>query len=191
MRFEEFIRIIVKDSSIIAAKWAKGVTESDFTRTYRNMSHNELIDAAKNVYENLGLFLNPKTPEEEIGKLYARLGVKRYEQGIPLCEVSYAIHFDKKVLLNHIFHEGILPNTLKLYQIQEFVAKLHDFFDLANYYMVRGFQEALYKRTLAQKGVDGDNIENIFPVGSFYYEKEPDFRTFEKAMEGFNLFKVK
>jgi hypothetical protein len=191
MRFEEFIRIIEKDSMTIAQKWVKRVTESEFTGTYKNLSEEQLVRTARGVYENLGLFLNPKTPPEEIGKIYAKLGAERYEQGVPLCELAYAIHFDKKVLLNHIFAEGILPDTLKLYQTHDFLARLHDFFDLASYYLARGFQEALYKRILSQKGVDQDNIENIFPVGSFYYEKEPDFRTFEKAMEGFNLFKVK
>ncbi len=57
--------------------------------------------------------------------------------------------------------------------------------------MARGFQEALYKKATQIKGIDEDKMKDLFPQGSFYYEKEPDTVTFEKLMEGFNLFKVK
>ena len=191
MKFDEFINIIRKDSQIMAKRWAEGVSKSRFTKTYKKLSQERLVQLSSVVYENLGLWLAPETSAEEVGKIYVKLGVERYDQGFPLCEVTYALHYEKKILLNHIFFEGMMPDTLKLYKIHDFVAKVHDFFDLATFYLTRGFQEALYKAVCAQKGVDKKNIEKIFPAGSFYYEVEPEFRTFEKALEGFNLFKVK
>ena len=191
MRFRKFITIIENNSLVIAKKWAKGVSQSRYTKTYRKLPEEELIQIGKRVYDNLGQWLHPETTQSAIGTIYADIGAERYEQGFPLCEISYAVHYTKKVLMNYILTESVMPDTLTLYQLQGFITLISDFFDLAAFYLTRGFQEALYKKIAAQKGVGKKELENIFPVGSFYYEMEPDFRAFEKALEGFNLFKVK
>jgi len=187
----KFINNIQNNSAAIAKRWAKLVSSSDNTKTYRKLPEKELIKLAKDVYDNLGRWLDPETSQEEIARIYTDLGAERYEQGYPLCEIQYVIHYHKRVLLNYIFSEGLMPDTLTLYRVTEFVMEINNFFDLASFYVTRGFQEALFKKIIAQKGVDKNKIEDIFPRGSFYYKKEPDFRTFEKALEGFNLFKVK
>ncbi|NIM10691.1 MAG: hypothetical protein GTO45_01795 [Candidatus Aminicenantes bacterium] len=187
----KFINIIQSNSGTIAKRWAKMVSNSDYTKTYRKLTREELIKLGKDVYQNLGRWLDPETSQAEIGRIYVDLGAKRYEQGYPLCEIQYVIHYHKRVLLNYIFSEGVLPDTLTLYRVTEFVMEINNFFDLAAFYVTRGFQETLYKKIIAQKGVEKERIKNIFPRGSFYYETEPDFRSFEKALEGFNLFKVK
>jgi len=175
----------------MAKKWAQMVSQSKFTPTYRKLSLEELTRLGQNVYDNLGRWLDPKNQQEEIGRIYAKIGAQRYQQGYPLCELHYAVHFTKKVLLAHIVAEGVMPNTLKLYQTYESIQDISDFFDLAVFYETRGFQEALYKKILAQKGIDKEKMKEIFPQGSFFFEVEPDFRAFEKALDGFNLFKVK
>ena len=187
----KFIEHIRNSSEAMAKRWAKMVSQSTFTTTYQKLSKEELTRLGKNVYDNLGRWLDPKTQQEEIGRIYAKIGSERYEQGFPLCELHYAVHFTKKVLLAHIFAEGLLPDTLKLYQTYDFIQDIYDFFDLAVFYETRGFQEALYKKIMAQKGIDKEKAKEIFPHGSFYFEVEPDFRTFEKALDGFNVFKVK
>jgi hypothetical protein len=191
MKFEELKNILHNDSLVIAKKWAKGVVVSEYTKTYSKFPEEDLVKIGKRVYDNLGQWLEPTFPPTEIGKIYAKIGAERYDQGFPLCEITYAIHIIKKALLNHIFSAGILPDTLNLYRTHDIVAKVHDFFDLASFYLTRGYQEALYKKILTQKGIDQGKIKKLFPDGSFFYEKEPHFRTFEKAMEGFNIFKLK
>jgi len=188
---DKFITNIENNAMAIAKKWARFVSTSDYTRTYRKLSEDELMKMGKVSYQNLGRFLDPQTSKTEIGKFYTDLGSKRYAQGYPLCEIQYALHFTKRVLLNYISSEGLLPDTLSLYQANAFIVEIYDFFDLAGFYITRGFQEALYKKILSVKGLDKEAINLVFPSGSFYYEQEADFKMFEKAMEGFNLFKVK
>jgi len=186
-----FINIIENNSEAIARRWAKVVGSSEFTETYRKLSQDELTSMAKTVYENLGRWMGPETSQAEIGRVYTEIGVKRYLQGYPLCEIHYAVHFTKAVLLNYIFSEGLLPDTLTLYRANAFIMEISDFFDLAVFYTTRGFQEALYKKLLSEKNINKDTLKDIFPVNSFYFEAEPDFKSFERAMGGFNLFKVK
>jgi|GEM_PF-528465 len=188
---EQFVTNIENNSPAIAKKWAKLVRESEYTKTYHKVQEDELIKMGKASYDNLGKFLAPQTSRTEIGNFYARLGSKRFEQGFPLCEIHYALHFTKKVLFNYILSEGMLPDTLTLYRVYDFFVEIYDFFDLAVFYITRGFQEALYKKISTLKKIDKDIVNKIFPTGSFYLEMEPSFKTFEKAMEGFNLFKVK
>lgn len=187
----KFISIVENNSLAMSKKWAKVVAESEYTKTYGRLTEDELARMGKRVYDNLGQWMDPKTTQNEIGKIYSDIGARRYEQGYPLCEIHYAVHYTKKVLFNYIFAEGLLPDTLQLYQTHGFIIRVTDFFDLATFYVTRGFQEALYKRITSHKELDKDKITDAFPRGSFYYELEPDFKTFEKAMEGFNLFKVK
>jgi len=186
----KFIEHIKNNSRLMAIKWAKMVSQSKFTSTYKKLTQEELIRLGGDVYDNLGRWLNPKTQQEEIGRIYTKIGAQRYEQGFPLCELHYAVHFTKKILLNHVFTEGLLPDTLKLYQTYDFIQELYDFFDLAVFYETRGFQEALYKKMITQEWINKEKMKDIFPQGSFYFEVEPDFRTFERALDGFNLFKV-
>jgi hypothetical protein len=186
-----FINIIGNNSDAIARRWAKVVGSSEFTETYGKLSQDELTSMAKTVYENLGWWLGPETSQSEIGRVYTGIGAKRYLQEYPLCEIHYAIHFTKAVLLNYIFSEGLLPDTLTLYRANAFLLEISDFFDLAIFYTTRGFQEALYKKLLSEKSLTKERLKDIFPVNSFYFEAEQDFKSFERAMGGFNLFKVK
>ncbi|MGE5344044.1 MAG: hypothetical protein ACM3SY_21435 [Candidatus Omnitrophota bacterium] len=188
---EKFITSIEVNSHVIAKRWAKLVKSSQFTKSYHKVNEEELTKIAKKSYINLGRYLEPQTSKTEIGKYYADLGGQRYTDGYPLCEILYSLHFTKRILFDYISSEALLPNTLTLYQANEFMLEITDFFDLVIFYISRGYQEAVYKKMLAQKDVDKNTIRDVFPPGSFYYEHDPDFKSFAKAMEAFNLFKVK
>lgn len=186
-----FVTMIENRSLDLARKWAKGIRESEFTRTYRKMEDEKLIEMAKNVYDNLGKWLDRGTSHIEIGKIYAELGRERCRSGYPLCELLYSLNYEKKLLTDFVSSEGILPDAVNLYSAIDFIETLYNFFDIAIYYVVRGFQEEIYKKASKVKGIEKKELDQIFPTGSFYYETEHDTRHFERMMEGFNLFKVK
>jgi hypothetical protein len=52
----KFIDIIKRDSLAMANKWAKLVAESEYTKTYQELSEQERTRLAKDVYDNLGLY---------------------------------------------------------------------------------------------------------------------------------------
>jgi hypothetical protein len=191
MNTNKFINMIESDSLEMAKKWTKGLLKSKFTKTYRKLPEEKLIQLGKNVYDNLAKWLARGATKIEIGKIYAELGKERYNQGYPLCEVLYAAHYEKRILADHISSEGLLPDALNLYYSMDFLTKLYDFFDIATFYLTRGFQEALYKKATRLKGVDEKKIKEIFPPGSFYYEKASETEQIEKLLDGFNVFKMK
>lgn len=191
MSFEKFINIIEADSLEMAKKCARGILESKYTKTYWKLPEDKLIQLVKNVYDNLAMWLMQGNNKVKIGKIYAELGSHRYQEGYPLCDVLYAAHYEKKIMADHIFTSGMLPDVLNLYHSMEFLTRLYDFFDIATFYITRGYQEELYKKATKLKGIDAKKIKEIFPEGSFYFEKDSNLKSFEKLLEGFNLFKVK
>ena len=191
MTFNKFINMIENDSTEMARKWAKGILKSKFTRTYRQLNEEKLIRLGENVYHNLSRWLDRDTKKIEIGKIYAEIGKQRYKEGYPLCEVLYAAHYEKKVLAEHISSEGLLPDALNLYHSMQFMERLYDFFDIATFYLTRGYQESLYKEFTKLKGINEEKVKEIFPPGSFYYEMKTELESFERLLDGFNLFKIK
>lgn len=191
MTFNKYISMIENDSLEIAKKWAKGMLTSKFTKTYRELPEEKLVGLGKNVYDNLARWLDRQATRIEIGNIYAEIGRHRYHEGYPLCEVLYAAHFIKRNLSEYIASEGVLPDAVNLYQTMEFMGKLSNFFDIATFYLTRGFQEALYKKAIQTKGIDEEQLKDIFPPGSFYYEKDTELESFERLLDGFNLFKIK
>jgi hypothetical protein len=191
MNFSKFINMIENDSLEIAKKWAKGILKSKFTKTYRQLPEEKLVTLAKNVFDNLGKWLDRSTTKIEIGKIYVEVGKQRYHQGYPLCEVIYAANYEKRILADHISSVGVLPDALSLYHSMDFISRLYDFFDIATFYIIRGYQEVLYKNATQLKGINKEQLKDLFPHGSFHYEKKSNTQSFEKLLEGFNLFKVK
>lgn len=191
MNSSKFLSIIETDSLEMAKKWAHGILKSKFTKTYRKLPEEKLVRLGKNVYDNLAKWLMHSNTKIEIGNIYAEIGNQRYQEGYPLCEVLYAAHYEKKILADHISSSGVLPDALSLYHSLDFLTRLYDFFDIATFYITRGYQEALYKKVIKLKGIDVEKIKELFPEGSFYFEMDSNGKSFEKLLEGFNLFKVK
>lgn len=192
MGFEKYINMIEADSLCLARKCAKGILASKFTGTYRKLPEDKLVQIIKNVYDNLAKWLMHNDDNKiEVKKIYVEIGCRRYQEGYPLCEVLYTAHYEKKILTDHISTSGLLPDALNLYNSMEFLIRVYDFFDIATFYITRGYQEAMCKKIMQLKGMEANRIKEIFPEGSFYYEKDSDLKSFEKLLEGINLFKVK
>lgn len=191
MVFNEIIYLIEKNSQVMAATWAKEMKEAPFCKTYHKLLDDQLINLGKNVYDNLGKWLDKDTPRIEIGRIYSAIGYERYYQGYPLCEIIYATHLTKKVLADFINSKGTLPTAMDLYNSMDFFDRLYDFYDIAVFYLVRGYQEAIFKEFSKIKGLNADDIKKVFPIGSFFNDQDRFSHSFEKLMAGFNLFKTK
>ena len=112
------------------------------TASYRRFSDAEIHNRTYTVYKNLGAWTVGK-PEEEIRRTYEELGLDRFEEGIPLQEVIYALIITKKHLLNYVRTQGLGGTALEIYGEQELANKVNQFYDNAIYYTVVGYERAL------------------------------------------------
>ena len=111
------------------------------TSAYTRFSDSEIHDRLYTVYKDLGAWMLGK-PEEEIRRHYEALGLRRYQEGIPLFEVLYAGTLSKSHLLDYIRNNGLAGTVLEIYAEQELTHKINQFFDNAIYFTAKGYQQA-------------------------------------------------
>lgn len=191
MSFLKNIQKIEENSLEMAKKWAHGVMNSEFTQTYRKLPESKLIQLSKNVYDNLGKWMEDVNSREQIEKVYATIGAERYHQGYPLCEIIFALHFTKKILTNQIYSEGLLPDAMNLYRTMDFLVRIYDFFDFAAFFVAKGFQYAMRQKMMKTKKLDAKEIEKLFPLTPGGRSSDLGEKNLEKILDGFNIFKLK
>jgi len=109
------------------------------TPAYHKLSAEELHHRAYAVYRNLGRWLGEET-EQTIEAFYGELGKKRHAEGIPLCEVVYALLLVKYHLRDYIRASGLVDSAVEMYQEQELHRLVGHFFDRAIYFTVKSYE---------------------------------------------------
>ena len=111
------------------------------TPSYHALSHDELHRRVYDIYHHLGRWLD-RTTEEVLEARYGSLGRRRYDEGIPLEELVYALVLTKRHLRDYVLRSGFVQSVVDLYQEEDFNLRLDQFFDEAIYHAVRGYQQA-------------------------------------------------
>jgi hypothetical protein len=111
------------------------------TTHYHHLTGDELHRRTYDVYRHLGHWITSKT-EGDIESSYTELGKTRYEEGIPLSEVVYALILTKNHLREYIRFSGMSDSAMDLHRERELRHLVGQFFDKAIYYTVRGFEHA-------------------------------------------------
>ncbi len=163
----KLMTMIEANSQQMADKWREGMKSSEFSKTYRKLSDAELERRGKDVYDNLSKWLDRDTTIQQIDKNYTELGKQRYHEGFPLCEVFFALHHTKQVLWNHILSEGILTSALEIYQVMDLIVRVYNFFDIASFFIVRGYMEELFQHVNRLHGVDHEKLKGLFHLSTF------------------------
>lgn len=105
------------------------------------LSTREIHDQSYEVYRNLGRWLT-QLSEDSIEAFYFRLAKVRYEEGIPLTEVIYALILKKYHLRDYIRTSGMVDSAVDLLQEQELHHLIGCFFDKGIFYTVKGYEAA-------------------------------------------------
>ena len=105
------------------------IPESEITETCRRLLH------------NLGHWLTSGS-EEELERLYERVGRERYSIGMPLSEAIRTVQLMKDATLDYVREETVVQTTIDLYGEEELEHELGRFFDLSVYHLARGYEFA-------------------------------------------------
>ena len=108
---------------------------------YHRLPLPELHNRTYDVYHNLGKWI-ARGSEHEVEATYAELGRRRYNEGIPLSQVIFALVLTKNHLFDYVRASGLSDTALDLYQELELVQVVDQFFDKATYYAARAFEQA-------------------------------------------------
>jgi len=136
------VRLIETHSEALAASLLERVQSSDFTRNYCDkVPPQELRDRVYDIYRHLGAWLLGKT-EMDIEQRYREIGSKRFQQGVPLSELIWAIMLTKETLWEFLKKESILDRPVEVFGEMEMLQLLEQFFDRAIYYAAIGYERA-------------------------------------------------
>jgi hypothetical protein len=135
------VRLIETHSDALASSLLKKVQSSAFTRTYQKVPPEELRDRVYEIYRHLGAWLLGKT-EVDIEQRYNEIGSRRYQQGVPLSELIWAITLTKENLWEFLKEETILDRPVEVFGEIEMLQLLEQFFDRAICYAAQGYEQA-------------------------------------------------
>lgn len=128
-----------------AEELTKGVVQdlktNPKTPSLHVLSARELHDQSHEVYRNLSRWLT-QLSEDSIEAFYFRLAKVRFEEGIPLNEVLYALILKKYHLRDYIRTSGMVDSAVDLLQEQELHHLIGCFFDKAIFYTAKGYEAA-------------------------------------------------
>lgn len=148
----KLIKVIEKNSDVIADKWVDEVTTSPYTRSYWNVSREELHERATSICDRIGYFLGRRLPKERLASFYRRVGESRKAQGYEVEEVVMALLLLKRHIWLFVLQEGFLSANLELYQALELNNRVVLYFDRAIYFVTQAYSRE--KEATAKSGSD-------------------------------------
>lgn len=137
----KLIKIIEKNSDIIADRWVDEVTTLKYTSSYWSTPRDELHERASSVCSRMGYFLSRRLPRERLASFYRRMGKARRAEGVPVEEVVMALLLLKRNIWLFVLQEGFLATNLELYQALEVNNRVVLYFDRAIYYVTQAYSE--------------------------------------------------
>lgn len=137
----KLVKIIEKNSDIIADRWVEDVSTLQYTRSYWTVPPDELHERAASVCRRMGYYLGRTLPKEKLAAFYRRMGKERRSHGYPIEEVVMALLLLKRHIWLFVLQEGLLTTNLELYQALELNNRVVLYFDRAIYYATQGYFE--------------------------------------------------
>ncbi|MBN1288140.1 MAG: hypothetical protein JXA49_00690 [Actinobacteria bacterium] len=135
------LKIIESRSDEIAMNWYRQVKNSDYTPSFHNISEEEALEIATNVYEYLSHWLQPSS-RHEIKETYEDFGKSFYWKGFKMSEIIMTLVLIKRYLWLHLIDEGLISTDLEIYQALELNNRVILYFDRAIFHSIIGYKEA-------------------------------------------------
>ena len=134
----------------------KDLATNPRTRSFHLVPPEELQARVFATYHNLRRWIGDPN-DDAVRAEYEGWGAKRLRQGIPLSEIVYALILVKHHLRRFVRNHGLVefsgdravPGDLlgvQLHGIQELNYMIGEFFDLAMYYLARGYEQESNRR---------------------------------------------
>jgi hypothetical protein len=147
------VRLIETHSDALAASLLQKVQKSDQTDAYCKVPLEELKERVRDIYLHLGEWLLGKS-DADIERRYTLIGVRRAQQGVPLCQLIWAIVLTKNNLWEFILDESAPDRPVEIFGKQELLQLLNHFFDCAIHAAAIGYEWAADENAKTQHAVN-------------------------------------
>jgi hypothetical protein len=139
------VQLIQTHSEELADSLLQKVRHSPVLSDYSKVPPHELKQRIHEVYRNLEDWLLMKT-KQDITRRYTEIGARRAVQGIPLCQLIWAILLVKEHLWEFLNREARTDQAVELHGELYLLQLVEQFFDRAVYYAAIGYERARLAR---------------------------------------------
>ena len=134
----KLVALIEDHADELTARVVQKLRKDPRTSEYRRFDASELDGRARNVYANLGGWLE-LTSEDTVEAEYFHLGEIRREEGVPLSQVVMALLLTRRTLWHFVESQGA-DSMLELRQQLDLELLVVRFFDRAIHHTVCGYE---------------------------------------------------
>jgi len=165
---DKLVELVERHSELIIKRWISRLAIDPTTSSYNQKHIDFLSEKAKEILDNLGKWVSYETTKGMVGERYAAEGMEMFKMGIPLCEIIRALYTLRRILWLFVVNETPLESGLQLHQLIELSDRVILFFDRAEYYVIRGYNEEMSKKVKKLGAVKPQDMDKIFFSRSFY-----------------------
>ncbi|MBK7105725.1 MAG: hypothetical protein IPH62_10615 [Ignavibacteriae bacterium] len=170
MVYESLIAIVESHLEDLTKTWVQEVKKSEYLSTYQKLSDDEIFSRGRVLFSNLQSWLMKGASNYDAAIYFKRIGEERINEGMPLTEVFYALHLEKKVLWSFVAWKDEISGILKAVDAIEFMTVINNYFDLGNFYIIKGYNEQLFSKLTETKKFTEMELQQFLVSGALYQE---------------------
>jgi ADP-ribose pyrophosphatase YjhB (NUDIX family) len=135
------LNVILKNKEKIIYQWMEEMTTSSTTAEYHNYESRKLYIICDKILSQITLWLSGLYDVNQIKSFYTKLGRERKKADFKISEVLSALSLIRKHIWTFALAQDALQKNLELYMTFELQRRMTIFFDLATFYLTRGYEE--------------------------------------------------
>jgi 8-oxo-dGTP diphosphatase len=135
------INVILKNKGKMINQWIEEMTTNPSTSEYRSSENRVLYNICDKIISQITLWLGNAYDIDHIKNFYTKLGRERKMAGVKISGVLSALSLIRKHIWDVALAQGALRKNLDLYMTFELQRRMTIFFDLATFYITRGYEE--------------------------------------------------
>lgn len=135
------INVILKNKEEMIDQWIEEMKANPSTAEYRRYEKWALYNICDKIISQITLWLGHAYHVDQIKNFYMKFGLERRTSGVKISGVLSALSLIRKHIWDVALAQGALQKNLDLYMTFELQRRMTIFFDLATFYVTRGYEE--------------------------------------------------
>ena len=135
------VHVIEKNKENIIYHWLEDVAQTKSTAEYHAFDRKTLFIICDKILSQVILWLSGHYEDNRIRTFYMKLGRERKKEGFKLSETISALSLIRKHIWDFAVSQDVWHKNIDIYMTFEMQRHITVFFDLAAFYLTRGYEE--------------------------------------------------
>lgn len=139
----KLVRLIESSAEDMARSYTREIRMTVEAPGFRTFDEREVHDRGFRVFSQFGRWISNEISEKEMEDYWTALGRQRRLEGFLMSEIIIAICLIRRDICHKIRDEGLLDTAGDLFEALELYGRIVNFFERAQYYAVRGYENKI------------------------------------------------